>query len=105
MDGSVVEISQESEKILLQRIEALEREMESIKRRNSRVEGDKAWETSRARHVLVALITYLLATVVLWLISIEEPYFGALIPTIGFMLSTLTLEWCKKYWIAHYFGR
>ncbi len=104
MEGNSVGISQETLSDLRKRIEALEREIESIERRNRRVEGDKAWETSLARHALVALITYLLATLVLWLISIKEPYLGALIPTLGYVLSTRTMEWGKRYWIDHIFS-
>ena len=34
------------------------KEIEEIKKRNARVEADKAWETSWARRILVALLTH-----------------------------------------------
>ena len=103
MTDSAPEIRPESAKKLLEKIETLEREVKTIQMRNRRVEGDKAWEISHIRHILVAVITYILATLVLWLISIEKPYLGALIPTLGFILSTLTLECAKRFWISHFF--
>ncbi len=103
--GSAPEIAPGMARKLLERIEILEKEVKTIQMRNRRVEGDKAWEISHTRHALVALITYILATVVLWMISIEKPYLGALIPTLGYVLSTLTLGCAKSYWIANYFVR
>ena len=105
MEGTSGEINKQTAQVLLERIEALEREIKTIKMRNRRVEGDKAWEISHIRHVLVALITYVLAAAVLWLISFDEPYRGALIPTLGYVLSTLTLESAKRFWIASFLRR
>lgn len=35
-------------------------------------------------------------------IGVEDFYFGAIIPTIGFLLSTLTIPSIKKWWIRKY---
>jgi hypothetical protein len=105
MKDPSAEIGKQAAQVLLERVEALERKIKTIKMRNRRVEGDKAWETSHTRHFLVALITYILATAVLWLISFDEPYRGALIPTLGYVLSTLTLESVKRFWIARFLRR
>lgn len=40
--------------------EDLEKEIQEIKKRNKRVESNKAWETSWKRRVLLVLFTYLL---------------------------------------------
>ncbi|MDE2312017.1 MAG: hypothetical protein KGJ93_02940 [Patescibacteria group bacterium] len=79
-----------------------EREILEIKRRNQRVELDKAWERSRARRLLVSAITYLTAAV--WLIWIGDtmPWLKALVPVAGFILSTLTLPSLKRWWVKHY---
>jgi hypothetical protein len=103
--GSAPEIGTETAGKLLKRVETLEKEVNAIQMRNRKVEGDKAWEISHTRHFIVLLITYILATVVLWMLSIEKPYLGALIPTLGYFLSTLTLEGAKDLWIANYFVR
>jgi hypothetical protein len=89
---------------LLSRIESLEAKVIAIERRNRRVEADKAWETSYARMLLIAVITYILASLVLWIIQVQNPHLGALIPTLGYALSTLTLSAGKEIWIKYFAG-
>ncbi len=76
-----------------------ESSIEQIKERNRRVEADKAWETSGYRVISITLITYVIATAVMWGIEVERPWLGALIPTIGYYLSTQSLPFLKKRWI------
>jgi biotin transporter BioY len=80
-------------------------ELESLRERNLRVEADKAWETSTFRKLLIATITYIVASVVLYVIGVQNFYFGAIVPTLGFFLSTLTLPFIKQRWIKNYRGR
>ncbi len=79
----------------------LEQKIEAIELRNKRVETDKAWETSRTRKIIIALLTYL--TVVLFFIAADlpQPFLNSIIPTIGFLLSTLSLPFFKKIWIKY----
>jgi polyferredoxin len=84
-------------------MEEINQELINIQERNARVEADKAWETSLFRKVLVAAITYVIASVAMYSIGVEDFYFGAIIPTIGFLLSTLTIPSIKKWWIRKYF--
>ena len=81
----------------------LEEELQSISERNRRVEADKAWETSLFRKVLIALITYIIAAAVMYVIGVSNFYLSALIPTLGFLLSTLTFPAIKRWWIKKYF--
>lgn len=78
------------------------RSVEQILERNSRVELDKAWETSKTRRAVIASITYCVATFFMWRIGIDEPYLNALIPTGGYLLSTLSLSFVKKYWLKKF---
>jgi len=78
---------------------AVEEEIEAIKERNKRVEADKAWEVSNARKLVIASFTYVLAAIILISIQAPEPFFNALIPTIGFLLSTMTFGFLKKWWV------
>ncbi len=80
-------------------IQELTSRIEKIENRNKRVEKDKAWETSSARIILVTLITYIIATAVMWVIDVENPFTAAVIPTLGFFLSTLSLPVLKRIWI------
>ena len=76
--------------------------IEQIKERNRRVEADKAWETSTYRVISITVITYIIATAVMWGIDVERPWLGALIPTIGYYLSTQSLPFLKKRWIERH---
>lgn len=81
------------------RLSNLEKEIEAIRERNSRVESDKAWETSIFRTALVATVTYIAAAVFLYLIGVQNFLLSALVPAIGFFLSTQSLPFVKKWWL------
>lgn len=80
----------------------IEEEIQTIKDRNKRVEADKAWETSLSRKVLILVTTYIVASLALYTLGVSDFYFGAIIPTLGFFLSTLTFPAVKKRWVARY---
>lgn len=86
-------------------IEEFEKRLEIIESRNKKVEVDKAWETSWTRKILVALFTYIAIAGYLQFIVHIEPWINAIVPTIGFLLSTLTLSWFKKFWIAYIYKK
>lgn len=77
----------------------MKKEISAIKERNRRVEIDKAWEISKTRRAIIAIITYLLAVLFLTLINAPYPWLNALVPTFGFILSTLTLPIFKQMWM------
>lgn len=83
----------------------MEKEIESIKERNKRVEMDKAWEISKFRRLIIAIMTYIIIAVFLVLISVPNPWLNALVPTLGFILSTLTLSLLKKHWIKNFYKK
>ncbi len=72
--------------------------IQDIIERNKRVEADKAWETSWTRRLFIVCITYITACVFLWLIANQNPLTNALVPTGGYLLSTLSLSWIKEQW-------
>jgi hypothetical protein len=84
---------------LIERLEQLEFRMLSIDQRNLRVASDKAWEVSFTRRAIVAGITYGSVVLVLCSIGVSMPLLHALVPTAGYLLSTLTLPWAKRRWI------
>lgn len=83
----------------MDKIEILEKEIEKIKERNQRVELDKAWETSNLRKIIIAAITYVLIGFYMMYLKVSNPWLNALVPTAGFLISTLTLIWLKNFWI------
>lgn len=78
---------------------SVEDRLEEIEKRNRRVEADKAWETSWIRRVLIALLTYLTIVVFFYAASLPKPFINSIVPTIGFLLSTLSLGFFKKIWL------
>ncbi len=74
----------------------------NILERNARVEREKAWEVSWTRRLSIFILTYAVAVVFLWSIRIPLPYLQALVPTGGYLLSTLSLPWIKRRWMSRY---
>lgn len=75
-----------------------EEQIQQIIERNKRVEQDKAWEVSLTRRAFIAAVTYLIAWYYLWLIAVPGFYLHAAIPAGGYILSTLSLPWIKRWW-------
>ena len=88
-----------------ERISKLETEIEQVKERNRRVELDKAWEISFTRALSICLLTYIVAVAFLVIIKDSNPYVHALVPVIGFYLSTQSLPIIKKWWSKEYVDR
>jgi peptidoglycan/LPS O-acetylase OafA/YrhL len=80
----------------------LHREIQKIKERNKRVETDKAWETSWMRRCAVAFLTYLVVCVFFITIGVSNPFLSAIVPVLGFMLSTFSLEFLKEWWMKNH---
>lgn len=76
----------------------LEQEISEIKERNKKVESEKAWEVSFARKAIIFIFTYVFA--VWWLYIIHEQLFWlkALVPSVGYLISTFSLAWFKEFW-------
>ncbi len=66
------------------------------------IDQDKAWETSLFRKIAIVVITYVFMCFVFYYLESEKFYIDALIPTIGFILSNLSLDFLKKYWLKHH---
>jgi hypothetical protein len=83
-------------------IEELQIEIEKIKTRNQKVESDKAWEISWSRKILIAILTYLVIVIFFFAARFPQPFLSALVPTIGFILSTLTISLVKRLWLKYF---
>jgi len=82
----------------------IEQRLSAIEQRNKKVESDKAWETSYLRRIILVLFTYLAMGVYLWAVDIPKPWLNAIVPSVAFMLSTLTLPWIKKAWVKRFYN-
>lgn len=78
---------------------SLEDRIAAIESRNERVAIDKAWETSLTRRTSIILITYICASIIfVHIIPTPEWYLAALVPVMGYTLSTLGLPQIRKIW-------
>ena len=77
----------------------IEKEINEIKKRNKRVETDKAWETSLTRKICIMILTYLVVVPYQFMIKESDNIFlSSLVPVLGFFLSTLSLRIIRKIW-------
>lgn len=83
----------------MEEIESLKKEMAAIKERNRRVEKEKAWETSLTRRFSIVVLTYLVMITVLMAMGNDQPFTNAIIPTVGYLLSTLSIGAVKTWWV------
>lgn len=86
-------------------IEELEERIKKIEARNKGVELNKAWETSFTRQILIIIFTYIAIALYLKFIVGINPWINAIVPSVGFLLSTLTLPWFKKQWIKYLYKK
>lgn len=78
---------------------SIEDRLTIIEQRNKKVEADKAWEKSWARISTIAVMTYGMAIIFLWLVGTPRPWLAASLPAIGFIFSTLSLSAIKQHWL------
>ncbi len=76
----------------------LETRISNIEARNQKVELDKAWETSWTRRLSIVTLTYFAVVIYLIYIKKDQPFVNAIVPAVGFFLSTLVLPQIKAIW-------
>jgi len=84
---------------IVEKIIRIEEQLEAIAGRNQRVEIEKAWETSTTRVLSVVLLTYALMSLTFSIIGVQEYFINAIIPTLGYFLSTQSLPIIKRRWL------
>jgi hypothetical protein len=80
-------------------LKQLDNRIKKIEDRNKQVELNKAWETSWTRKITIAVLTYIVILLFFKIAGVEKPLLNAIVPTLGFLLSTLSLGLFKKLWI------
>ncbi|MDB5161887.1 MAG: hypothetical protein JWM52_395 [Candidatus Saccharibacteria bacterium] len=78
--------------------QTIEERLIVIENRNKKVERDKAWEISWTRRVSIMVLTYLVVVAYLHFVIHINPWINAIVPVIGFLLSTLTVRIIKNIW-------
>jgi len=89
----------------VEKIKELEKRIIEIEKRNKKVEQDKAWETSLLRRLLLILFTYLTIGIYMKFVLNTDPWLNAIIPSLGFYLSTLSLPFFKKIWDKYFYKK
>ena len=74
------------------------RRIELIEDRNRRVDTDKAWEVSKTRRVSISVLTYLVVLSFLNVIGADRPFLGSLVPVGGYLLSTQSMPFIRRWW-------
>ncbi|MEK7496793.1 MAG: hypothetical protein AAB657_02705 [Patescibacteria group bacterium] len=82
-------------------IEELQKQIEEILVRNQRVELDKKWEVSWTRKLIVLILTYFVIVVFFIISKLPEPFLNAVVPSVAFIISTLTVSIIKKWWLKY----
>jgi hypothetical protein len=81
---------------------SIEKRLAAIEERNQKVAADKAWETSWVRRISIMVLTYAVVAFYLYYVVGIDPWINALVPVIGFLLSTLTISFVKTKWIQRH---
>ena len=84
-------------------VKQLEKEISNIKQRNKKVEADKAWETSFSRKLIIIILTYFVIVIFFYIAKLPDPWINAIVPSVAFVLSTLTIPIFKKIWIRYFY--
>jgi len=79
----------------------LQKEIVLLKARNSRVEADKARETSWMRKVIITVLTYAVIVIFFYTVKLPKPRLNAIVPSVAFLLSTLGLSLFKNIWLKN----
>jgi len=82
-------------------LEQIKRDVEEIKKRNIRVEENKAWEVSYFRKTLVTILTYIVIVLFFFFARLPNPFINALVPTLVSVLSAFSVSYFKKIWIRN----
>jgi hypothetical protein len=78
--------------------QTLEERVAKLEARNRRVEADKAWEISWARRFAIMVLIYITVAFYLHFVIHIDPWINALVPVIGYTVSTFTIGFLKKRW-------
>mmetsp|Transcript_3931 Transcript_3931/g.6164 ORF Transcript_3931/g.6164 Transcript_3931/m.6164 type:complete len:176 (+) Transcript_3931:126-653(+) len=83
-------------------VERLKKEIRQLRRRNYDKDKGKEFEGSYTRVGFIMVITYITLSGYMYLIGVQDPLLNAIVPTVGFNLSTWSLPWVKKVWTGLY---
>lgn len=86
-------------------LEDLEKRISQMEQRSKIKDTDKAWETSISRRILLVIFTYLAISIYMNAVGIPDPWVNAIVPSLGFLLSTLSLGFFKGFWAKYIYKK
>ena len=97
--GSAADDVSSTHNAMWREISQLQHEVALLKARNRRVGLDKAWSDSLSRKLLIAAATYASLGVYMAAIGIKDPWLNAIVPTVGYVLSTWSFPAARNAWV------
>jgi hypothetical protein len=90
---------------ILQRLAHIEKEIDALQQRNFEKDRGKDFETSYTRVFFLMFVTYWTLFAYMYIIGTNQPFLDAIVPTLGFNISTWSLPLVKEWWIQarHYY--
>lgn len=73
-----------------------EQRLVALEDRNKKVDSNKRWETSAVRRISIAVLTYIVVVVYHLFIGADRVFIISLVPVMGFLLSTLSLQFIRS---------
>ena len=84
--------------VIQDKIAFLQNQIDELKLRNVLKDKDKAFESSWTRRIAIVVLTYGTLFTYMWGIGVNQPALNAIVPAVGFTLSTLSLPYLKYCW-------
>lgn len=91
---------------MIERLNNLQHEVNKLKKRNFEKDRGKEFESSYTRVLFLMAVTYwTLFGYMALIIQSPNPFLDAIVPTVGFNISTWSLPYVKEWWIQarHYY--
>lgn len=85
---------------VLIKLNQVDTRIDAIDARNKNVEVNKAWQASRVRIISITILTYVIVSLTMEFLHFDQPFTAAVIPTIGYFLSTLLLGVIRRQFTA-----
>mmetsp|Transcript_18700 Transcript_18700/g.31168 ORF Transcript_18700/g.31168 Transcript_18700/m.31168 type:complete len:234 (+) Transcript_18700:83-784(+) len=83
-------------------VELLAADLRELHHRNYEKDKGKKFEGSYTRVGFIMVITYFTLCGYMIAIGVSDPFLNAIVPTVGFNLSTWSLPWVKQIWMGVY---
>merc|ERR1711924_135801 len=77
----------------------LRQDVTKLRHRNRMKDIDKEWDSSILKTIIIMACTYMLLGLYMAAIEVPQPWLSAIVPTVGYMLSTLALPSVKPIWL------